>query len=374
MSFDVYFCKYKALNHQFCSDLKFIMIPSEIHPVENLFAIAPILSNIADKDTFPHLVSASPAYAKFAEAMKQAKLYNPWFTDQNIGQAISGLAHMLREEALEEWLEQYPFLEKTRESKRIGLVLAGNIPMVGFHDLFCVMVAGHTAVVKASGQDKILLPALIDLLKSEIEGFAWEVEWMEGKLGPVDAVIATGSNNTARYFEYYFGKYPHIIRKNRSSVAILTGAESQEELVALGEDIFSYYGLGCRNVSKLYVHQNFNLDHFFEAIYAHNEIVNHHKYANNYDYYRALWLMNQEKILDNGFMILRESEAISSPVGTTFYERFDDESALRKNLETHKDEIQCTVSKSDIPFGNSQKPELWDYADGVDTMAFLGET
>src|SRR5690606_32672077 len=187
----------------------------------------------------------------------------------------------------------------------------------------------------------------------------------------VDAVIATGSNNTSRYFEYYFGKYPNIIRKNRTSVAILTGNESEADLKALGSDIFSFFGLGCRNVSKIYVHRDFDIDRFFKGIYDYNQIVNHHKYANNYDYFRALWMMNQEDLLDNGFMILRPSTALASPIATVFYERYYDLKSVRNQLEQQRDEIQCIVSLQDVPFGESQKPELWDYADGVDTMKFL---
>lgn len=347
------------------------MIPAPTVLSDKLKSIAPVLSNITDAEVFPHLAKIKPSYAKFAEAVDLAKALNPWFTTENIGHAIDGLAHMLRPEALSSWLERYPAPDASQPSKKVGLILAGNIPMVGFHDLFCVMAAGHEAVVKASAQDNVLLPALIALLNSEIRGLSWKVTWRTEKLGTVDAVIATGSNNTARYFEYYFGKYPHVIRKNRSSVAILTGAETDEQLDALGEDVFSYFGLGCRNVSKIYVHESFDIDRLFKAIYRHNEIVNHNKYANNYDYYRALWMMNLERILDNGFVILRESEAISSPVGTIFWERFSDEEALRKLLDTRKEEVQCIVSSKDIPFGNSQKPELWDYADGVDTMGFL---
>ena len=330
-----------------------------------------VLSNIADRDVLPYLTSSRPAYAKFADSLVKARLNNPWFTEENITQAFTGLSAMLNPASIQTWLANYEGLPNSPSPKRIGLILAGNIPAVGFHDLLCVFVSGHRAVAKLSGQDNILLPALIELFESEIEGLSWPVEWQAGKLGPVDAMIATGSNNTARYFEYYFGKYPNIIRKNRTSVAILSGNETAEELDKLGDDLFSYFGLGCRNVSKVYLHKDFDIDQFFGAIYKRNEIVNHHKYANNYDYYKALWMMNQEPILDNGFVILRESEALTSPVGTVFYERFENEQTLRFQLQAHVEEIQCIVSLQDVPFGESQKPQLWDYADGVDTMAFL---
>ncbi len=338
-------------------------------PISPLFAVSPILQNIADPLIFEALARVRPAYANFAKAMKEATLQNPWFTRENTIKMISRLGEMLDNGELAHWLAAYPLPE--RAPKRIGLILAGNIPLIGFHDLFCVHVAGHHAVAKNSGQDAVLLSALIDLMNAEIEGLNWKVSWRGGQIGEVDAVIATGSNNTSRYFEYYFGKYPHIIRRNRSSVAILSGKETNAELDALGDDIFDYFGLGCRNVSKLFIHTDFDLERFFKALYRHHDIVNHHKYANNYDYYRALWMMNLEKIRDNGFLILRESEAHESPVGTVFYETYSEESDLRKKLENEKDRLQCIVSINDTPFGESQKPKLRDYADGIDTMAFL---
>lgn len=325
------------------------------------------LAEIAEGRDIDH----SP-HASFAAVVQQATVINPWFTKENIAQALQGLSVMLRPEALQKWLETYDFSALSTQ-KRVGLILAGNIPMVGFHDIFSVAVAGHIPVVKQSSQDHVLLPYVFNMFRDLSKNEAFNIEWVDGKLPEVDAVIATGSNNTARYFEYYFGKYPHIIRKNRSGVAILTGNETDEELSKLGSDIFSFFGLGCRNVAKLYVHRDFDLDRFFKGIYEYHPIVNHHKYANNYDYFRALWLMNREEILDNGFLILRPSTSLSSPVGSVFYERFDDLSVLEKELATQSDEIQCIVSQNHVPFGKSQQPELWDYADGVDTMKFLLE-
>lgn len=306
----------------------------------------------------------------FQAARELSIMQNPWFTAASIDEALRGLIHMLRPEALEKWLKKYGLGDRYT-GKTVGMVLAGNIPMVGFHDIFTTCLAGHKALVKQSSQDKQLLPIVFRAFNEALGKEIFDIEWTEGRLENMDAVIATGSNNTSRYFEYYFGKYPHIIRKNRSSVAILTGDESEEELKELGRDIFSYFGMGCRNVSKLYVHRDFDLDRFFKAIYDYNEIINHHKYANNYDYYRALWMMNREDLLENGFLILRPSEAIASPIATLFYERFENEGVLRKSLNEKAEEIQCLVSKKDVPFGKAQSPELWDYADGVDTAEFL---
>lgn len=313
----------------------------------------------------------TPARAAFMRAAALARSENPWFTENNIADALLGLARMLRPDAVDRWAAMHGGLPKRHTAKKVGIIAAGNIPMVAFHDVLCANVAGHEAVVKLSAQDQRLLPALFSLLESELEGTFFEVIWQEGRLGAVDAVIATGSNNTARYFEYYFGKHPHIIRKNRNSVAVLSGTESDEELQALGTDIFSYFGMGCRNVSKVYMHESTDLDRFFNALYPYRDIVNHHKYANNYDYYKALWLMNGEDLLDNNFVLLRRTDAIAAPVGVVYFERFEDEATVRQTLAQRSEEIQCTVSQSDVPFGKSQSPELWDYADGVDTMGFL---
>lgn len=304
------------------------------------------------------------------DQINQSTILNPWFTRTNVVQSLEGIAHMIRREALQSWLKMYDTGGKS-EPKRVGMVLAGNIPLVGFHDIFSVALSGHHAVVKCASQDRVLLPALFKILLEETHFEGFNIEWIDGRMPQIDAMIATGSNNTSRYFEYYFSKVPHIIRKNRNAVAILSGNESEAELIALGADIFSYFGMGCRNVSKLYIHSDFEIDRFFKPIYPYHPIINHHKYANNYDYYRALWMLNREDLLDNGFLILRPSEAIASPIASLFYERYTDETVLRDTLKGRTEEIQCIVSQTDIPFGKAQAPELWDYADGVDTMAFL---
>jgi len=311
-----------------------------------------------------------PAIEKFNDLALHAKNLNPWFTETSIQKSLEGFAFMLRPEAVKQWLDSYELSPKVE--KRIGLVLAGNLPMVGFHDILAVLVSGNHPVVKLSSQDRLLLPTIFKLFNETSSNGTLDITWLEDrKLDGIEAIIATGSNNSSRYFEYYFGKYPNIIRKNRNSVAVISGSETDEELKLLGEDIFSYFGLGCRNVAKLYIKDDFDLDRFFGSIIDYNPIVNHNKYANNYDYYKALWLMNQEDLLDNGFLLLRKNEAISSPVGTLHYERYTKEDSLLDKLSARSEEIQCIVSKNDVPFGKSQKPELWDYADGVDTLEFL---
>ncbi len=300
--------------------------------------------------------------------------YNGWFTKENIYFSLAQWAKALQLENLESWLEPYDFANN-KQSKKIAIIMAGNIPLVGFHDFLSVLISGHQALLKLSSNDKLLLPALIDYLKSIEPEFENAIEIADEKLPNFDAVIATGSNNTARYFEYYFSKKPHIIRKNRNSVAILTGEESNEDLKNLGEDIFRYYGLGCRNVSKLFVPENYDFKTFFEAIYEWNPIINQHKYANNYDYNKAVYLMSEQKLFDNNFLILKEDDGFSSPIGCLFYERYSDKNQLEKILKEKEENLQCIVSKNleddHINFGSTQQPQLYDYADNVDTLAFL---
>ena len=242
------------------------------------------------------------------EAISKAEQHNGWFTKENILFALEQWTNLLTKDQLESWLSKYE-IKPLDEPKTVGIVMAGNIPLVGFHDFLCVLLSGHRVMVKLSSNDKILLPFLADFLINVNPELAHRIQFVEGKMENFDAVIATGSNNTGRYFEYYFGKKPNIIRKNRNSVAILTGEESKEELEALGEDVFRYYGLGCRNVSKLYVPKGYDFEPFFNAIYAYKDIIHQHKYANNYDYNKAVYLMSEFQLLDNGFLVLKEEES-----------------------------------------------------------------
>lgn len=237
-------------------------------------------------------------YEALKYSIALAKTHNQWFTKESVYEAFNGISSWLSEEQLEQWASNYTFAENP---KKIAVIMAGNIPLVGFHDWVAVFLSGHKAIVKLSSDDKILFPALINILKlwySEIDNW---VQFSDQKLPEFDAVIATGSDNSAVYFNSYFGKYPHIIRKNRTSIAVLNGDETKEELAILGKDIFTYFGLGCRNVSKILIPSDFVLDRFFEAIYDFNPIIYHNKYANNYDYNKAVYLMNTLPILDNGF-------------------------------------------------------------------------
>ena len=311
---------------------------------------------------------------QFNDIFDKAEQQNSWFTRANVIFAFKSWSEALSKNNVQQWLSQYQ-LPQTTSPKKILIIMAGNLPLVGFHDLLCVLVAGHKAIVKLSSDDRVLLPYLITQIRTFAPEWAEAVAFTDDKVTEYDAVIATGSDNTARYFEYYFGKKPHIIRKNRHSVAVLTGEETPEELQDLGKDIFLYYGLGCRSVSKLFVPQGYDFDLLFQAIYPYKDIIEEQKYANNYDYNKAVYLMSLYKLLENGFLLLKEDEHYGSPIATLFYEYYTNKEALKKKLATDREKIQCVVGHNfingEIPFGQTQTPKLWDYADGVNTLTFL---
>ncbi len=309
----------------------------------------------------------------FVQLMELSQSHNGWFTPEQVYFAVQSWAKALTEENLEQWLSAYDFGEV--DSKTVALIMAGNIPLVGFHDFLSVLITGHKALVKTSSNDQKLLPFLAKYLIAVCPEMADCIEFTEGKLENYDAVIATGSNNTARYFDYYFKDKPSIIRKNRNSVAVLDGNETHEQLVALGEDIFRYFGLGCRNVSKLFVLEGYDFQSFFKGMYEHKDVIYYEKYANNYDYNKAVFLMSNFKLLDNEFLTLKEDASYASPISSVFYEKYDQLETVQSRLERDKDQIQCIVSNgliaNSIPFGQTQQPQLWDYADNIDTIAFL---
>ncbi|ESU28427.1 hypothetical protein FLJC2902T_17880 [Flavobacterium limnosediminis JC2902] len=314
-------------------------------------------------------------FDKFIDLIELSQSHNGWFTPEQVHYAINSWAEALTEENLNEWLSAYDL--SNVQPKTVGLILAGNIPLVGFHDFLSVLITGHKVLVKTSSNDQKLLPFLADYLIAVASEMADNIEFVEGKLENFDAVIATGSNNTARYFEYYFKDVPSIIRKNRNSVAVLDGKESKEDLVALGEDIFRYFGLGCRNVSKLFVPKGYDFKQFFEAIYEYGDIIHYEKYANNYDYNKAVFLMSLFPLLDNEFLTLKEDSSYASPISSVFYEYYDDLETVKSKLLEDSEKIQCIVSNNlinrSISFGKSQKPKLCDYADNVDTISFLSK-
>ena len=348
--------------------------------IENFALLGSFLQQFPD-----HSRNDSPAlkmlnsefYASFTEIIEREPVLNPWFTPKWISASINGIARMLEAPVLQKWLTPYSDIPvKPAQELTIGLVLAGNIPMVGFHDLLCVLAAGHRVLAKTSSKDDRLIKGLSKILEHIDPELGSRVRLTDEKLVGMDAIIATGSNNSARYFEYYFRKYPHIIRKNRNGVAVLTGKESQQELQALGNDIFTYFGMGCRNVSKLYVPADYDLKILLGVLDGFFELSQHNKYANNVDYHRSLYLMNQVEFLDNHITLLKEDKAIASPAGVVFYERYSDIRDVQKLLKDHEEEIQCTVSihpeiNKRVRPGKTQEPMPWDYADGVDTISFL---
>nr|WP_314474153.1 acyl-CoA reductase [uncultured Capnocytophaga sp.] len=311
---------------------------------------------------------------QFNDIFDKAEQQNSWFTRANVIFAFKSWSDALSENNVKQWLSQYQ-LPQTTSSKKILIIMAGNLPLVGLHDLLCVLVTGHKAIVKLSSNDCVLLPYLITQMKTFAPEWTEAVTFTDDKVTEYDAVIATGSDNTARYFEYYFGKKPHIIRKNRHSVAVLTGKETPEELFALGKDIFLYYGLGCRSISKLFVPKGYDFNLLFQAIYPYKDIIQEQKYANNYDYNKAVYLMSLFQLLENGFLLLKEDEHYGSPIATLFYEYYTDVDSLKEKLTTDAEKIQCVVAHNftteEVAFGETQTPQLWDYADGVDTLNFL---
>lgn len=314
-------------------------------------------------------------FDRFIELIELSQSHNGWFTPEQVYHSIQSWAVALTENNLNLWLSKYDLYNI--HQKNVALILAGNIPLVGFHDFISVLIAGHKAVIKTSSNDQHLIKFLATYLITVNPELENHIHFTEGKLENFDAVIATGSNNTARYFEYYFQNKPSIIRKNRNSIAILTGEETNEDLTNLGEDIFRYFGLGCRNVSKLFVPKNYDFQPFFQAIYKYKDVVFYEKYANNYDYNKAVFLMSNFKLLDNEFLTLKEDHSYASPISSVFYEHYDDLNILLERLDKDSDQIQCIVSSAKIPrsisFGQTQKPNLWDYADNVDTLSFLSQ-
>lgn len=314
---------------------------------------------------------------EFLEAlMKRTEFNNAWLTFDNQQKALDAIVEQfLQKEILTKWANQYPIQDEVKR-KKVGIVMAGNIPLVGFHDLLSVFISGHTSMIKLSEKDKFVLPYLIQLLEKKDKRASSYFEIVD-RLKGFEAVIATGSNNTARYFEDYFGKYPNIIRRNRNGVAVLNGNESHEEMVALGQDIFTYFGLGCRNVSKLYLPEGFEFNPLLEALHEYKDIVRHNKYKNNFDYNYAIFLLNKVKYQANGCIIMVENEALPSSIATLHYSFYKNEDALRVELLSKQDQVQCITTQMQLgdipsfPLGMAQSPAIDDYADGVDTLAFL---
>ena len=293
--------------------------------------------------------------------------YNNWFIPKFVNDAIFNVGVFLNEAELIQFTAGIPI----KEPKTVAVICAGNIPMVCFHDVMCVLLSGNTALIKLSADDDLLLPFFLRLLAHYEPEFEKQVLFADGKLGKFDAIIATGSNNTASHLHYYFGKHPNIIRKSRTSVAVLSGKETTEDLKDLGKDVFQYFGLGCRNVNKLLVPEGYSFNTFFESILDYGFVVNNKKYGNNYDYHRAIYLLESMPFLDNNFLMIRESPDLHSPVGVLYYQYYKNDADIKNYLETNKEQIQCVVGEGHIPFGYSQQPVITDFADNVNTLGFL---
>lgn len=309
--------------------------------------------------------------------IEKSIIQNPWFTKESVVMALKSIGGSLCEDKIEKWLDAYD-ISDIAKPKTVGIIMAGNIPLVGFHDLLCVLISGNNILAKLSSKDQFLYTIVKDILVKIDSSFDTRIKFTDGMIKDVDAIIATGSDNSARYFEYYFSKYPNIIRKNRNSIGVISGNETVEELQSLGDDIFTYFGLGCRNVSFLLVPKGYNFPKLIESIEGFSAVANHTKYFNNYEYQRAIMLMNLIPIFDNGFVLFKEGAVMSSPIGMINYQYYSSDSEVEEYVDENKSKIQCIVSQTKWSFdtyklGEAQQPELWEYADNVDTLQFLLE-
>jgi hypothetical protein len=324
-----------------------------------------------DNSHIPSNTKLEDEIKKAAELIDLVHSENGWFTKDSVLAVYEAWANALEHEKVEKWLSTYDL--EANENSKVGVIMAGNLPLVGLHDALSVLISGNVLHAKVSSKDRSLMMLVLTALQKMIPN-PEQIKIVE-QLKDVDSLIATGSDNSARYFDYYFKDKKRIIRKNRTSIAVLNGDESEEELNGLSHDIFRHFGLGCRNVTKLYLPKGYDLDQVFKALFHYQEIANHNKYANNYDYNKAVYLLNKIELIENGFLLMKEDEGIHSPVGVLFYEFYDTIEQVKSIIENRKDELQCVVSNAalpqKVPFGKAQSPELWDYADGVDTVEFL---
>lgn len=322
------------------------------------------------------LLEAGDSAAQFGmqrALIARAERENPWFTEASQRQALQHWAASLTRPHLEAWLREAPLC--AGPARRVLVIGAGNVPLVAFHDVLCVLITGHRLLFKPSTKDAVWIPFLLEQLVEIEPSFASHIEVSTERARHFDAVIATGSNNSARYFEYYFSAYPHLLRRGRHSVAVLDGSETAAALGGLAEDVFGHYGMGCRSVTKLFLPKGYDRNRLFEAFYPHASVIDNPKYANNYDYHRAVYAMNGDAVWENGFLLLKEDPSYSSPIAVLFYEEYERLPELEARLERDAERLQVVVGKglkqAHIAFGQAQKPGLQDYADGVDTLDFL---
>jgi len=332
--------------------------------IETFSALGNILNDALDGNSTQYT-------SQLKNLIETQHIKNPWFTSENVRMSISAIAAELTNGKLKKWTDSYPDLKKEYPPLRVAVIMAGNIPLVGFHDFLTVLITGNNILAKTSSKDSDLIKFIGSILCDIDPDYRKKIDFSDGIISGFDIVIATGSDNTSRYFENYFGKYPCIIRKNRNSIAILDGNETDEELEALGTDVFSYFGLGCRNVSKLYVPEGYDFSRLINRWEKYSELINHRKYANNYDFNKAVFLVNRESFIDTGFVLIKEEIGLASPVSVLWYEYFSSPDMVREITENLNEKIQCIAGKNHLSFGSAQSPVLWDYADGTDTVEFI---
>jgi hypothetical protein len=338
--------------------------------VNGLIQFGKLLKDLGENASYTGFSSGvtEAEYNELQQAIKKEKQFNPWFTEENIRTAMCGISRMLTTEELSKVTNVYG---TAISPQKIAIIMAGNIPFVGFHDVLSVLLTGNSAVCKFSSSDSRIPPLLLSRLMVFVPELSERLVFSFGPLKEYDAVIATGSNNTIESLRSYFSHVPSLFRKNRTSIAVLNGSETPEELNALANDCFQYFGMGCRNVGKLFIPEDFNINRIFEASLSYGEMVNHHKYGNNYDYHRTIFLMNQIPFLDNNAFMMKEDEGLHAPLSVLFYARYQNRSEVEAFIEKHDGEIQIVVGHEDVPFGKAQSPDILDFADDVDTFKWL---
>ena len=345
--------------------------PKNVYKKASLVQFGKFLRSFLDSDSWPGFQSGvdQREFDNFKSSTEKAESNNAWFSRKMIRLSMESWAKNLSEDNIDKWMSKYDVPSSI--NKNVLIICAGNLPLVGFHDIVCCILLNINAQVKLSKNDNVLIPAILNVLylfDSELQD---RIKICNEKPDNYNYVIATGSNNSNRYFEYYFGKFPHIFRRNRTSIAVVHSEISDDQLKSLSHDMLQYYGLGCRSVTKLYLPEKFSLDRIYNSVFNYKDLINHNKYMNNYDYNRSIFLMGKKLFFDNGFLILKEDKSLFSPISVVNFEYYSSMETLEKELNVLSNEIQCRVGEGGIPFGTAQKPELWDYADGVDTIDFL---
>ena len=345
--------------------------PKNVYKKASLIQLGKFLRSFLDSDSWPGYQCGvdQREFDIFQLSIEKAQLNNAWFSIKMIRLSLESWATNLSEDNIDKWISKYEIPNSI--NKNVLIICAGNLPLVGLHDIVCCILLNLNTQVKLSKNDHILIPAILNILylfDSELQD---RIKICDEKPDNYNSVIATGSNNSNRYFEYYFGKFPHIFRRNRTSIAVINPKITDEELKSLSHDMLQYYGLGCRSVTKLYLPENFSIDRIYNSIYDYKDLINHNKYMNNYDYNRSIFLLGKKLFFDNGFLILKEDKSLFSPISVVNFEYYSSLETLEKEINNLSNEIQCRVGEGGIELGTAQRPELWDYADGVDTIDFL---